>query len=299
MRYSTLRIMLVGLALMAGFHAKAWAWGNDGHKIVCGIAYMLLEPQEQEEIDRLTRLYRKPDGLSYRYFTEACTFADLARSKARDHVVGWAYFNRFNRWHFLNVPRDTKTLSEVHCADDCVLEGITYHSRRLANHDLEDWKRAESLFFLGHWIGDVHQPLHVSFEDDRGGNEITPIRGGYYSSENLHAVWDTGIIRKAEGTAGWWAYATRLKNAITQAQRDQWRAAAPLEWAQESYSVTTADGVDYCEWKANDEGELCTPESHARHLDAAYQQQFQKVVEERLQKAGARLADKIKLALNP
>ena len=25
---------------------------------------------------------------------------------------------------------------------------------------------------LGHWVGDVHQPLHVSFDDDRGGNLV-------------------------------------------------------------------------------------------------------------------------------
>jgi hypothetical protein len=25
---------------------------------------------------------------------------------------------------------------------------------------------------VGHWVGDIHQPLHVSFEDDRGGNSV-------------------------------------------------------------------------------------------------------------------------------
>jgi len=27
-----------------------------------------------------------------------------------------------------------------------------------------------SLKYLGHWIGNIQQPLHVSFADDRGGS---------------------------------------------------------------------------------------------------------------------------------
>ena len=38
-----------------------------------------------------------------------------------------------------------------------------------------------------HWVGDIHQPLHVSFEDDRGGNNIQ-VNG--QCSGNLHATWD-------------------------------------------------------------------------------------------------------------
>jgi len=33
----------------------------------------------------------------------------------------------------------------------------------------DDQAKLVSLKFLGHWVGDIHQPLHVSFADDRGG----------------------------------------------------------------------------------------------------------------------------------
>jgi S1/P1 Nuclease len=33
-------------------------------------------------------------------------------------------------------------------------------------------QKLASLKFLGHWIGDIHQPLPVSFEDDRGGTNV-------------------------------------------------------------------------------------------------------------------------------
>lgn len=298
MRCSASRTVVLGLVLLM-FAGKAWAWGNEGHKIVCRIAYMLLDADEQAEVNRLTELYRQPDGQKYRYFTDACIFADKARSHVQSNAPRWSYFSRFNRWHFLNVPRDTRDVTEEHCGDDCVLEGIEYHSARLANDSLEDWKRAEALFFLGHWVGDIHQPLHVSFADDLGGNSIKPILGGYYgtSGGHLHYVWDSGIIRKAMGNGDWLAYAATLKSRITPALRAQWDAAAPLEWAQESYALTITDDVDYCEWEQNDEGAVCSPEGHTRNLGVSYQQKFQDDVELRLQQAGSRLADQIQAAL--
>jgi S1/P1 Nuclease len=300
MKYTMIRVVLIGLALTLLPTERAWAWGNEGHEIVCRIAYLQLNSQEQAEIDRLTKLYRQPDGRKYQYFTDACTFADRARKGVQEKVPGWSYFSRFNRWHFLNVPRDTQEISANHCGDDCVLKGIEYHAARLANNQLEDWKRAESLFFLGHWVGDVHQPLHISYADDLGGNEIKPIKGGYYSPLHLHYVWDIGIISKALGNGGWLGYAAQLNSEIANENPSvlaKWRTATPLEWAQESYVLATTEEVDYCEWDSDDEGELCKPEEHTRHLTVMYQEEFQDDVEMRLKQAGVRLAEKIRLAL--
>jgi hypothetical protein len=70
----------------------------------------------------------------------------------------------------------------------------------------------EALMFLIHFIGDVHQPLHVSRSSDRGGNDInvkyhvpdnitsTTIeiqRSSHHHSYNLHSVWDTAMIKTA------------------------------------------------------------------------------------------------------
>lgn len=54
----------------------------------------------------------------------------------------------------------------------------------------------EALEFLGHWVGDIHPPLHVSFEDDRGGNRVAA-QGT--SCENLHAVWDRCLVQERLG----------------------------------------------------------------------------------------------------
>ena len=46
----------------------------------------------------------------------------------------------------------------------------------LASSDATDSEKLEALKFLGPWVGDVHQPLHVWFEHDQGGNGVnTPV----------------------------------------------------------------------------------------------------------------------------
>ena len=57
-----------------------------------------------------------------------------------------------------------------------VLSAILNDSKVLASKSEKKADRLLALKFLGHWVGDIHQPLHVSFEDDRGGNNIT-VRG--------------------------------------------------------------------------------------------------------------------------
>jgi hypothetical protein len=68
---------------------------------------------------------------------------------------------------------------------------------------------SESLKFLTHFVGDIHQPLHSSRKSDRGGNSIhvhfdlkpphQPYdRDGFSSrSWNLHSIWDDGLIERA------------------------------------------------------------------------------------------------------
>ena len=52
-----------------------------------------------------------------------------------------------------------------------------------------------------HFVGDIHQPLHASDHQDKGGNciAINPVEGT--RSNNLHAWWDTGVLA-APGVIG-------------------------------------------------------------------------------------------------
>ncbi|XP_075106407.1 endonuclease 4 isoform X2 [Nicotiana tabacum] len=61
--------------------------------------------------------------------------------------------------------------------------------------DIRTDNLTEALMFLSHFVGDVHQPLHVGFTGDVGGNTI--IVRWYRRKTNLHHVWDTMIIESA------------------------------------------------------------------------------------------------------
>ena len=39
----------------------------------------------------------------------------------------------FEGWHFLNVPRTTHNVLDLHCGGNCVLTGIAHHADALTN----------------------------------------------------------------------------------------------------------------------------------------------------------------------
>jgi S1/P1 Nuclease len=297
-------VVAVGaVALLAT--TTAHAWSDDGHKIICRIATSVLDESDRREVERLARAYRAPDGTRFAHYAEACTFADTARSKARlfadavrdgnsaaaARLAAWQRFGAFDAWHFINVPRTARVVHAANCHDDCVLKAIATDRRVRTGASTQE--RAETLILLGHWVGDVHQPLHVSFADDRGGNDIDHIKGGFYSSRDLHAVWDTGIIAKARAGRDWSTYARDLMAMIDDGRRREWARSEPIDWANESYRIAIERDVRYC---ARAEA-TCRWEGRTRTLRASYQKQFQPVVEERLQQAGVRLAKLLAAAL--
>ncbi len=290
-----MRRVVVWLSAILLFPSTSEAWSNMGHEVTCAIAYRLLSDEERAEVDRLTGLYRRPDGRRYKYFTQGCTFADLARERAEGGLAGWRRFARFDRWHFFNVSRETVELDPAACARDCVLHAISHHGARLSDPGLDDRMRAEALLLLGHWVGDIHQPLHVSYADDRGGGLIPLIQGGFYETDNLHSLWDRGILEKIPMKEGWWAYAGKLRDAIPADAAAEWGDSEPVTWAQESYNLTVAEDLLYCRRPVD--GSTCGRIGQARDVGRSYQRRFAPTVELRLQKAGARLAALIRRAL--
>jgi hypothetical protein len=129
-----------------------------------------------------------------------------------------------------------------------------------------DEQRLKALKYLVHFIGDVHQPLHAGYLDDKGGN--TYQLQAFMRGSNLHAVWDTGLIKYLNEDAE--AMASRLARS---AQTVAW---TPVQAAQESCRIVSTPGF--------------YPD---RLIDGDYIDQFTPVMEDRLRTAGARLADAI------
>ena len=287
MTRSVLKYLALGAILFAGQPREASAWSRDGHRIVCRIAWQLLDQARRAEVERLTSAYRDPDGQALTSYWDACAYADDVRVKARS-TPSWNRFAVFETWHFANVPRTTTRLPTPPCQVPCVITAVTAHADSL-RQATSDRSRGEALFFVSHWVGDLHQPLHVAFADDRGGNGVRPIGGGYYTAGNLHALWDGGLLGKLLASRHWQEFADSLTTEISPAQRATWIQGAPVDWAQESYNLVTSRKARYCTWNVVGGAATCEARPGGRTLDASYQLEFGDDVAGRLQMAGVRL----------
>jgi hypothetical protein len=99
--------------------------------------------------------------------------------------------------HYTDLdPNATEVVVDsVNCPKgNCVIEAIPRFARVLEDSNASRDARIEALRLLAHFVGDVHQPLHVAFADSCGGCTVrlqTP--GGRMS---LHELWDVELLKE-------------------------------------------------------------------------------------------------------
>jgi hypothetical protein len=243
--------------------AAAAAWGPIGHTAVCEIAWQESSPRVRSEIRSLLA------GERYWTWPAACNWADYV---AHDEKYAWSaphhYINVDPKSDAIDLARDCPVTGP-----GCVLRAIAINRQILAAADEPRARRGEALKFIGHFVADLHQPLHVSYARDRGGNTISVMYFGEPS--NLHRVWDSGLIsRRDDVDPKSLARAIRLR--ITDEERASWSHGTPLDWAHESYDL--AREVAYRE------------PARGWIIDDAYFEAHVEIVHERLAMAGIRLA---------
>jgi hypothetical protein len=238
---------LSGIAWALLFSSAALAWSSEGHQVIARLAEAQLSPAAHKEVDRLLAL--EPGAT----LASISTWPDEHRNPATEP------------WHYVNFPCGTCTWDgERDCPDGrCVVGAINRQSKILAS-DASDEKRLAALKYVVHFVGDVHQPLHAGYGDDRGGNSYQ--LQAFMRGSNLHAVWHHGLIENLHEHAD--ALTTRLaKVPVAVAGFD----AASV--AEESCRIVVSAGF-----------------YPGRKPDAAYTEKFTPILEERLKLAGARLA---------
>lgn len=98
-------------------------------------------------------------------------------------------------WHYVNFPKDSCVYSaERECPGGKCVVGAIERQTEILKNDPSPEKRLLALKYLVHFVGDVHQPLHAGYLDDKGGNtyQLRVLTHG----TNLHALWDSGLIRQ-------------------------------------------------------------------------------------------------------
>lgn len=153
------------------------AWGPDGHKIVAQIAQDKLTPNASKSISQI---------LGNQDLASVANWADTIKSRPE-----WVHTKS---WHFVDIPDDGDYETSEHAPDGDIVDAITDMVKTLKTSSSSDVEKQNALKFIVHFVGDIHQPLHVGRPDDHGGNSIKVTFMG--KSMNLHSLWDSGMIKK-------------------------------------------------------------------------------------------------------
>eukprot|EP01018_Ginkgo_biloba_P021985 Gb_25885 [translate_table: standard] len=268
------------------------AWGKEGHFSICKIAQALLNEEAADAVQKLLPEYAEGDLASL------CSWPDEIRY--------WYKYRWSSPLHYIDTPdyrcnydysRDCHNQQGE--KDMCVAGAINNYTAQLATYGDTasdgNYNLTEALLFLSHFIGDIHQPLHVGFTGDEGGNTI--IVRWYRRKTNLHHVWDNMIIETAVKDF----YDSDLMVMIQGINRnitDSWsndvptwekctegKLACPNPYADESISLA-------CRWAYRNAtpGTVLTDDYFLSRLP---------IVEKQLGKSGVRLAATLNRIFNP
>lgn len=262
-RFGLYFIACVATTLAAMPHT-AHAFGYDGHRVVCAIAWDSLKPTTRNAINRIIS-NSVPGKTGRAAFVESCLWADeigAVRKDTRPH-------------HYINVARDAVAIDlarDCPASSSCVIAAIPAQEQTLRTATTPDAKR-DALRFLAHYVGDIHQPLHTGYSDDRGGNAIKGVFMG--KDSNLHGLWDYGLM---EATGEHWQnMVRRLERDITRSNRRSWTLTGPLEWGEESFIAARSPQALY------------KLETQGFNFNMRYANDNLPVIDERLKMAGVRL----------
>lgn len=298
------------------------AWGADGHKTVGAMADQLIQnTSAEQEVRQLLK-----DGET---LMSVSVWADCAKGYTYCHASPTSEMKEFTKqnghhhdYHFTDIPFENTAYKEdtVGAGDNDVVHIIRQCIHVLSGHtdaasNPHSFTRRQALLLLTHFVGDIHQPLHVGSayidahdhfgvpekQEQLDSHEFEITKGDNYimknSSENLHSYWDENAVknamRKAQAnTPEGYASALLAKYPATEVMStaiDNW----PVAWADESLKSAKAahagmqighrgmgqdrDGQDHLIWPIT-------------VLPGAYTDSAEDVAEQALVNAGKRLA---------
>ena len=253
MRKSHLYILGLCLSLLC------ISWGTVGHFSVALIAEKHLTTKAQTAVK---------DLLGNETMSEASTWADDVRGEQEYKSTGPR--------HYINLPLglnyETFGQKVRSMSEDNVYKAVLKCEQDLKSASTSRTQKTEALKFLIHFIGDLHQPMHVSRAEDKGGNTILVKYKG--DATNLHTVWDSKLIDNQE--LNYKEIAAQFDTASTQ-QIAHWQNDSLIQWLWESYQISSALY-----------SEIDGTEGH--NLKKAYYKRHIGIVDQRLEMAGVRLA---------
>jgi hypothetical protein len=204
-----------------GYSTDSLAWSADGHTSIGIMAINQLQAESRRELESII------GPLDDRAMEKACNWPDEVRETEE-----WEWSARL---HYINIPRGDFVYRESRdCPDQlCATQGIKRFAVELANQEATGEQRMRAFAWLCHLVGDLHQPLHAGFEDDRGGNNFDIIFKG--EQINLHGFWDFELINEHAGS--WQNLVKLLSTSPATKAASNWSPEMVNDWTNESHEL--------------------------------------------------------------
>lgn len=241
--------------VLAMASTQALALGQNGHRVVAHIAEQNLTAQAKKEIQKLVN--NVP-------LAKLSTWPDEIRSDDK-----WKHTTS---WHYISVADDEKVSEAKRSDKGDILEAMQRMTTTMKSNSASEAEKWQALAFYIHFVGDIHQPLHVGRKEDKGGNDVKVSWFGDYS--NLHKVWDTDLIEYQN--MSYTEYADFIDD-VSQEKIDQWQNSSEQDWAVESWRLRQKI--------------YNIPKSGRLHYEFTYINS--PIINERMAQAGFRLAAKL------
>lgn len=228
-------------------------WGPTGHRVTGKIAEKHLTRRAKRKIEKLLQ------GESLAFVS---TYADEIKSDNK--------YRKFSPWHYVNMPLDGNYETADKNPKGDLVTGINQCIAVLKDENSSIEDKRFYLKMLVHFIGDLHQPMHIGRREDKGGNTIQVQWHG--KGTNLHRVWDSDIIDQwGMGYVELAANARKLsKHQVKAIQKG-----TILDWVKDTHSLTK---------------KIYSSAEVGEKLRYRYSYDYFPVVREQLQKGGIRLA---------
>lgn len=211
-----LLLLIPFLFFMKSSSDEAFFWGKNGHRATGKIAEKHLTRKAKRSIDKILK------GQSLAFVS---TYADEIKSDKK--------YNKYYSWHYINMDLDqTYEQAEKNPKGDLVT-GINTCIKILNDKNSSDDEKNFHLKMLVHFMGDLHQPMHIGRKEDKGGNSIQVEWFG--KGSNLHRVWDTNMIDDWE-----MSYIELADNAddLSKIQIETIEKGTLIDWVNEVHVVT-------------------------------------------------------------
>lgn len=213
----TLRNLLLS-ALTSLTAISGAAWGQKGHDTTAAIAERHLTPAAREAVTDIL------GGKSMVYYAN---WPDNAC-----HTPEYAYTKT---WHYKNIDADQTYATAPQIPEGDIVRAIESQCSVLADPAATEQQRWLALVLIVHFMGDLHQPMHMGHASDRGGNSHAISFFG--DATNLHSVWDTDLPEAAHR----WSYTEWADNLdrLTESEvAEILRDGTPDRWGEETYEIS-------------------------------------------------------------